>query len=251
MQASQMQALLSQFHFSDASSNGYGQCSYHRLLDDKHQVHCSFVMSKAQVTPLKPITTPHLELTAALVSIKVSAMLQHELEYDKITEVFWADSQVVPGYIGNDARRFHIFVSNRVQQIRDHSSPDQWKYGKTKENPADEASHGLSAHDLVYNSWWLKGPAFLWESKMPSVVVECKDICLSSDDPEIKAVRVLTTEYCETKTVPTLLEHLEYFSNWHHVKKAIAACLKLKMQFEEHSVKKPPQADNIQTLRKT
>ncbi|XP_062610192.1 uncharacterized protein LOC134271972 [Saccostrea cucullata] len=45
-------------HFSDASTIGYGQCSYLRLIDDKQQVHCSLVMAKSRVTPLKPVTVP-------------------------------------------------------------------------------------------------------------------------------------------------------------------------------------------------
>ena len=139
-------------HFSDASTEGYGQCSYLRLTDEKDQVCCSFVMGKARVTPLKPITIPRLELTAALVSVKVSEMFQHELEYDEITEVFWTDSKVVLGYISNDARRFHVFVANRVQQIRDHTSASQWKYIDTKNNPADDASRCLTAKELVHSS---------------------------------------------------------------------------------------------------
>ena len=67
------------------------------LTDDTGQVHCSFVMGKAQVTPLKPVTIPRLELTAALLSVRISASLQEELEYDQITEVFYTDSQVVLG----------------------------------------------------------------------------------------------------------------------------------------------------------
>ena len=113
-------------HFSDASDHGYGQCSYLRLTDDTGQVHCSFVMGKARVTPLKPVTIPRLELTAALLSVRVSASLREELEYDQITEVFYTDSQVVLGYIKNDARRFHVFVANLVQEIRENSTPDQW-----------------------------------------------------------------------------------------------------------------------------
>jgi len=53
-----------------------------------------------------------------------------------------ACSQVVSGYIGNDARRFHVFVASSVQQIRDSSSPSQWQYVRTEENPADEVSRG-------------------------------------------------------------------------------------------------------------
>lgn len=98
-------------NFSDASSYGYGQCSYLRLVDDQNRIHCTLVMAKSRVALLKPITIPRLELTAALVSAKVSAFLQKELEYDEMKMFYWADSEVVLGYIGNDARRFHVFVS--------------------------------------------------------------------------------------------------------------------------------------------
>lgn len=92
-------------HFSDASTQGYGQCSYLRLKNEKGQFHCSFVMGKARVAPLKPVTVPRLELTAALVSVKTSAQLQQELEYEDVKEVFWTDSKVVLGYIANETRR--------------------------------------------------------------------------------------------------------------------------------------------------
>jgi len=97
-------------HFADASTEGYGQCSYLRLVDTSDRVHCSLVFGKARVAPLKPVTIPRLELTAALVSARVSETLTRELEYDTIDEIFWTDSQVVLGYIKSDARRFHTYV---------------------------------------------------------------------------------------------------------------------------------------------
>ena len=106
-------------HFSDASCEGYGQCSYIRLVDDSDRIHCSLVVGKSRVAPLKQVSIPRLELTAAVVSVKVSAMLQEELDYKSIEEIYWTDSKVVLGYINNDARRFHVIVANRVQQIRD------------------------------------------------------------------------------------------------------------------------------------
>ena len=72
-------------------------------------------MGKSRVTPLKPVTIPRLELTAAIVSSKISCMLRKEVEYTQIQEIFWTDSKMVLGYINNDARRFHVFVGNRVQ----------------------------------------------------------------------------------------------------------------------------------------
>ena len=103
-------------------------------------------MGKAHVTPLKPITVPCLELTAAVVTVRVSEMLRRELRYDEIEEAFWTDSKVV------QARRFHTFVANRVQQIREHTVPEQWKYIEGKKNPADDASRGLSPKDLLQSS---------------------------------------------------------------------------------------------------
>ena len=46
--------------FSDASQSGYGQCSYLRLMDKKKRVHCSLVIGKARVAPLKLVTIPRL-----------------------------------------------------------------------------------------------------------------------------------------------------------------------------------------------
>ena len=101
-------------HFSDGSKYAYGQCSYLRLINHCNQVHCYFVMAKSHVAPLKPITTPCLELTPALLSVKISNVLQRELEYDQLTEVFWTDSNVLIAHISNEAPRLHVFVANRV-----------------------------------------------------------------------------------------------------------------------------------------
>ena len=205
--------------FSDASVNGYGQCSYLRMVNNRDEVHCALVMAKSRVTPLKPVTVPRLELTASVVSTKISSFLQKELSYEDIKEFFWTDSKVVLGYITNDARRFHTFVANRVQEIRDHTSPDQWRYVDTKENPADDASRGLGAKELTRNNRWWNGPNFLWK---PLPVEPNFDPQLSPDDPEVRKVTALATKSIER---PTLLDSIEYFSDWYRAKRAIAVCL--------------------------
>ena len=73
-------------HFLDACQNGNGQCSYMSLVDDMNCIHCSMVMGKSWVMPLKPVTTPRLKQTAAIVSSKISRMLWKE--YTKIQEIF-------------------------------------------------------------------------------------------------------------------------------------------------------------------
>lgn len=201
---------------------------YHPKKPDKIRVvfDCSFVLGKARVTPLKPVTVPRLELTAAVVSVKSSVQLQQELDLEELEDVYWTDSQVVLGYIANETRRFHVFVANRVQQIQEHSSPNQWHYVDTKLNPADHASRGLSAKALL-NSSWITGPAFLWKEESywhePSSNENHGTLQLSDDDPEVKKNISLATNLEEPFT--NLLGRLEYFSDFYRAKRAIALCL--------------------------
>ena len=116
-------------------------------------------MGKARVVPLRPVTIPRLELTAALMSVKVSTFLDQELDHENITHTYWTDSKVVLGYIANETKRFHVYV----QQIREQTHVKQWSYVTSAENPADIASRGLCASELATNSIWLKGPDFLWK----------------------------------------------------------------------------------------
>lgn len=210
-------------HFSDASNKGYGQCSYIRLVDDKQHIHCSLVMSKARVVPLKPVTVPRLELTAAVVSVKIGAVLERELELKDATHWYWTDSKVVLGYLANDSRRFHVYVANRVQQIHDKTDKTQWKHVSTKENPADIASRGISAKELVKESRWLDGPEFLWKESLPSSRDETPVLC--PDDPEIKKSQAFNTR-SEEIAHASMCEQFEYFSGWIRLKKVVALCLR-------------------------
>jgi len=51
---------------------------------------------------------------------------------------------VVLAYLKNETKKIHVFVANRVKTILDVSSKDQWHYVESKNNPADDASRGLS-----------------------------------------------------------------------------------------------------------
>ncbi|XP_064646730.1 uncharacterized protein LOC135499716 [Lineus longissimus] len=132
--------------FADASEYAYGQCSYLKLVDDGcGQVETALVMSKARVAPVKVVTIPGLELTAAVTCVKVGTFLNRELKIEDLQLRYYTDSTVVLGYISNETKKFHIFVANRTQQIRDVSSPQQWSHVNTTENPADTASRGSDA----------------------------------------------------------------------------------------------------------
>ena len=225
-------------HFSDASNKGYGQCSYLRLINSQGQIHCSFVLGKSRVMPLKAVTIPRLELTAAVTSARVSDQLRRELPLQNVEETFWADSKVILGYIANESKRFHVYVANRVQEIQEKSSPKQWRYVETELNPADDASRGLHARD-IQKSKWILGPEFLWKSedqwpnsmKTEEMIAEEP----SEQDPEVRRVVAMAT----TAFVPqeNLVDRIKYFSDWFRAKKSVALCIlyiqKLKRRLEE------------------
>ena len=106
-----------------------------------------------------------------------------------------------------------------MQLIRDRTSPDQWNYVQTRDNPADDASRGLEAQELVNNTRWWNGPDFLW---MPRHDKPTLNFVVSPEDPEVKKISVLTTSAAERSTV---LQCVERFSNWHRAKRVIAICL--------------------------
>ncbi|KAJ8409951.1 hypothetical protein AAFF_G00209920 [Aldrovandia affinis] len=214
-------------HFSDASNVGYGTCSYLRCKNDNDEVHCSLVMAKARVAPTKLTSIPRLELSAAVVSARLSVMLKNELEMQIDEEFFWTDSQVVLAYINNEARRFHVFVANRVQLIRENTDPNQWYYIDTAENPADHASRGLHASDISSTNW-LSGPKFLWEQEIhprPHLTTE-----LLVGDPEVKAIQVFATKHEPSQ--PNILNSLSRFSSWTRLLKVVARIKRLKSEQE-------------------
>ena len=81
-------------HFSDASQSGYGTVSYLRIENSAGDIHCAFVIGKARVAPLKQITIPRLELTAAAIAVKVNNMIQKQLEIQIDDTIFWTDSYI-------------------------------------------------------------------------------------------------------------------------------------------------------------
>ena len=65
------------------------------MTDGEGRTHCSFLVGKARVAPLKTVTIPRLELTAATVAVRLDAQIKRELEIEVDSSVFWTDSTVV------------------------------------------------------------------------------------------------------------------------------------------------------------
>ena len=221
-------------NMSDASQVGYGQCSYLRLVDENGRIHCSLVMGKARVAPLKTVTIPRLELTAATVSVRVASMLKEELDYGGLQDFYWTDSKVVLGFINNESRRFQVYVANRVQFIRDHTSPDQWRYVESGSNPADEASRGMNAKEFMQRSQWIKGPDFLWQTEDHWPQQDSYEKEVDHNSPDVKGVTANATVIEEHEN---MLSRFKGFSKWQVLKGAVALCMEYKRRLKMRASK--------------
>ncbi|XP_048246131.1 uncharacterized protein LOC125377268 [Haliotis rufescens] len=234
--------------FSDASTVGYGCVAYLRMSNDEGGIHTAFLIGKSRLAPVKTITVPRLELTAATVSIHIGQLLMKELESTPESVTYHTDSTTVLHYISNETKRFPIFVANRVKQIRDFSEPTQWKYVDSKSNPADVASRGISASHLLTCMNWFHGPKFLSSSEsewpvQPHLIHDEKML------EETVTATDASQDDCSHNTVNKLLEH---YSSWYRLKRVVAIYHRLfdslKSRSDEHQYKNKKHAKSNRSL---
>ena len=153
----------------------------------KIKTELAFVLGKARMATMKVMTVPKLELQAALLAARLKREITQALTVT-VNQVFtWADSTTVLQWINSNKKQL-IFVANRVCEILEYTSVDQWNHVATKDNPADAGTRGMSAEILQLSSW-VKGPHFLTSSRFP--FVPNKDVI---NDIKLGVNQAVTTE---------------------------------------------------------
>lgn len=154
--------------FSDASESGYAAAVYLKCQTNSDDVIVRLILAKTRVAPLKRVTLPRLELCAAhLLSQLVHycfSIFGNNIDYSKT--YLWCDSSVALTWLQTPSYRLKTFVANRVAQTQEFVPTSCWHYIPSKENPADCASRGILAPDLVKHPLWWSGPP--WLSLPPS-----------------------------------------------------------------------------------
>ncbi|XP_071948920.1 uncharacterized protein [Antedon mediterranea] len=147
------------------------------------------------------------KLQAALLAARLDTMIREELKEIKIDQsVCWTDSTCVLRYLSNDETRFKTYVGNRILS---RTNKDQWRFVNSAENPANLASRGMTAEEMMTSEMWYCGPKFLTQndSKWPEMP---DDLALRMNDPEVKGVTALVVAEINT----TLDEITSQFSSW-------------------------------------
>ena len=182
------------------------------------------------MAPIKPVTIPRMELTAAVVAVRLARYIRKELEFklDKVT--YWCDSTAVLHYIANTTTRYQTFVANRLKVIHDLSTVDEWRYVSTHSNPADLASRGAYPNKYKDYESWFHGPPFL-RSTEACWPVSPLIPSLSDDTAEVKGgVNILQVYNTAVEPVEqTCLNDLWLrYSDWFRLQKAVAWLLRFK-----------------------
>ena len=212
----------SQLHFfSDASKDAYGVVVYLRILDQLGNVYVSFVLGKARVSPLKAVSIPRLELTAAALAVKMKCVVLEYIGLDIGSFCYWTDSTTVLRYIENDIVRYQTFVANRVSKIREQSNKSEWRYVDTDNNPADDATRGKQSER------WLVGPSFLYgrEDDWPR---EPQGLRCCLENLEVKRDQKVMKTVVGTADSSIFSRLFERYSDWFRLCKAVAYLLLFK-----------------------
>ena len=125
---------------------------------------------------------------------------------------------IVLGFINNQQRRFHTYVANRVNKIRQRSHTSQWRFIPGESNPADLLTRKKLPSQFNQKTW-MSGPAFLYRHKdawdmyndIPKLPITCPEI--KSEPPTVMAV-IATKEPID--------DLINYYSSWDRLKRAVA-----------------------------
>lgn len=178
---------------------------------------------------------PHLELCAAVLAVELYELISDEMDLEVDTVKFFTDSKIVLNNSHNSARRFYLYVSNRVTRIRQSTYPNQWYYVPTSQNPTDHAARFMPACQLQHSSW-LSGPAFLYHDNVAEMS-QSNVFALIEPEADDEICPEVTT--LATKTTESQLgyQHFEQCSSWRTLNHTIAKLIHIAASFKGKSHK--------------
>ena len=155
--------------FGDSSQEVLSAVAFLRALvsppSENKRTELAFVIGKARVAPMKTLTVPKLELQAALLAARLREEICKALTVPVQNTFMWTDSTTVLQWL-NSLDKQPIFVANRVSEILEGTSVDQWHHVASHANPVDASTRGMSSEALQKSSW-LHGSQFLRTSDFP------------------------------------------------------------------------------------
>ena len=111
------------------------------------------------------------------------------------------------------------YVANRIEQIKEHTTVNQWHYVASESNPADHTSRSLDVKSLITSNWF-SGPSYLWQRSLQDEAQI--DSNLSDNDQKVRAQVMQTTMVLDDTNI------FNRFSSWFTAVRVISNCLQFK-----------------------
>jgi hypothetical protein len=245
--------LITQIHgFSDASERAIGAVVYTRTVYETGRIDTKLLASKTRVAPVKSQTIPRLELIGATLLARLVNSVVSALEWN--VEIFcWVDSMTTLHWIRND-RPWKQYVQHRVNEIRNLSSVNVWRFCPGSLNPADLPSRGISAQELSNESLWFNGPDFLskGEDEWPKCPVanqgESDEVLKEVVKQPSNVVRSLVTRNDGQYNVLDLRKIMD-INRFSSLKKLLRVTAYVLRFIEALKTKKQDQPPTVQTMK--
>lgn len=145
--------------FTDASEDAMAAVVYFRYLLNDVAAHVAFVFGKTKVMPIKTLSVPKAELTAAVMGVRIGKEVIERHPIQLSQNYYWTDSKCVIAQLHTN-KKLPPFTSNRVGEILDSTTRTQWSYVPSIDNPADWGTK-IKANAFTDNCPWFVGPGFL------------------------------------------------------------------------------------------
>lgn len=167
--------------FTDASRLATGAVLYMESKDIHGKPFITLLCAKSKITPSKQqlafektqkhrtpnIKINRLELQAAKMGIDMVKAFEKAMGRTFPLQC-WTDSQIVIRWLRKGPVTSTAFVDKRITSILSHTTYKQWNHTPGPDNPADLASRGCSASELLQSDLWKQGPPWLTQpSKWP------------------------------------------------------------------------------------
>ncbi|XP_018401827.1 PREDICTED: uncharacterized protein LOC108778994 [Cyphomyrmex costatus] len=140
--------------FSDASTKAYAAAVYIRVVTVDGLISAHLLAVKSKVAPVKTMSVPRLELSAAQLLARLIYFIRESLDFRGINVYCWTDSTITLAWLSPPSTTWKTFIANRVTEIYTLLPETPWRHIPTKENPADCASRWISPNDLATNLQW-------------------------------------------------------------------------------------------------
>ena len=118
-----------------------------------------------------------------------------------------------------------VFVANRLQQIRDHTSPNQWYYVESSSKLGVDSSRGLDSKKKGQIRRWFDGSSFLWTRKQFWLKTGQLEEVLN-EDPEVRKVVQVNVSNIQNSSLLSRLQ--EITSSWIKAKRILALIMVIK-----------------------